>query len=107
MRDLQDMRAMPHFPTVDLRHLNGWRDSLFTSGRDSAKQTNYTTCLVFPVSHSYTQPLIVTLSGTSFVPFRYLTSSSTAASSSGKGKKSNLDDFSSCAASAPRFFSTM
>jgi hypothetical protein len=41
---------------------------LFSSARNY--QTGQTTCLTLPVSTSYTQPLIVTLSGIALLLFR-------------------------------------
>ncbi len=80
-----------------------------------------TTLTVLPVSTSYTQPLIVTLSGTNLVFLRYCTSAFTASVNSGNARKSNPRDFNSAVASDlylsvrlrdhfqkqyPRFFST-
>lgn len=57
-----------------------------------------TTRLVLPVSTSYTHPLIVTESGTTFDAFKNSTSLTTAASSSGKVRKSRFFALSSLTA---------
>ena len=62
------------------------------------------TPLTFPVSTSYTHPLTVTLSGTALLRCTYATSSLTASSRSGNGRKSKPP--SASLPSAPRFAST-
>ena len=86
-------------PHIRLRHAC-WNACL----QHYPKSAIYSTALTFPVSTSYTHPVMVTLSATALHSRKYLTSSLTASSKSGKGKKSKPPNAS--APALPKFAST-